>query len=244
MDNAFHYSPLVSLLSKKPAQPVKPWWCCSFSCAPCVTVVHVRIKKLSECFGVSFFARWILSTQTLCVLSFAGNRASEGGDGEMGEDFLLGGHADGVRGPVLALLVQPLLGNELQEAPRAHAGSAGRHHRGGRDRDPTGVVGAFPQGRRLHWPSVYVSKDHCDALALETWCGFSEMCKTTLKTFLLTRPLENKTRPVSHWRHSLFEVSRGTSAFEPNLYMSNLNALLLFLLQSGKVSLNCTNGVY
>lgn len=86
----------------------------------------------------------------------------------MGEDFLLGGHADGVRGPVLALLVQPLLGNELQEAPRSHDGSAGRHHRGGRHRDPTGVVGAFPQGRRLHWPSVHVSKDHCDALALET----------------------------------------------------------------------------
>lgn len=45
MDDAFHYSPLVSLLSKKQAQPVKQWWCCSFSCAPCVTVVHVRIKK-------------------------------------------------------------------------------------------------------------------------------------------------------------------------------------------------------
>lgn len=162
MDDAFHYSPLVSLLSKKRAQPVKPWWCCSFSCAPCVTVVHARIKKKpSECFGVSFFAHWILSPHTLRVLSFAGNRASEGGDGEMGEDLLLGGHADGVRGPVLALLVQPLLGNELQEVPRAHGGSAGRHHRGGRHRDPTGVVGAFPQGRRLHCPPtpVHVSKD-------------------------------------------------------------------------------------
>lgn len=137
--------------------------------------------------GFHLFAHWIFSPQTLRILSFAGNRASEGGDGKMGEDFMLGGHADGVRGPIVALLVQPLLRTELQEAPRAGRGSAGRHHRGGHHRDPTGVV---------HWPSVHVSKDRCDALALGTPRGFSERCKT-LKTFPLTRRLENKTRPVS-----------------------------------------------
>lgn len=144
----------------------------------------------------------------------------------MGEDLLLGGHADGVRGPVLALLVQPLLGNELQEAPRAHGGSAGRHHRGGRHRDPTGVVGAFPRGTTspLGPPPV-----HCEqgptAMLWHSRLDVASLkrCKTTLKTFLLTRRLENKTRPVSHWRHFLFEVSRGTSAFEPNLYMSTIS---------------------
>lgn len=81
------------------------------------------------------------------MLSFAGDRASEGRDGEVGQDLLLRGHADGVRGALLTLLVQPLLRAELQEVPRGHHGSAGRDHRGERHRDPAGVVQGGPQGR-------------------------------------------------------------------------------------------------
>lgn len=94
----------------------------------------------------SFFFSFFLSPQILCALSFAGNRASEGRDGEMGQDFLLRGLADGFRGPVLTLLVQPLHGTELQEVPRGRRGSAGRDHRGERHRDPTGVARCRPSG--------------------------------------------------------------------------------------------------
>lgn len=51
----------------------------------------------------------------------------------MGEDALLGGHALGVRGPFLPLLVQPLHRFDLPTDPRGAGGSpAGRDHRGGR----------------------------------------------------------------------------------------------------------------
>lgn len=54
---------------------------------------------------------------------------------------MLGGHADGVRQPVLSVLVQPLFRAELQEEPhRARRYPAGGNHRGGRHRDPAGLV--------------------------------------------------------------------------------------------------------
>lgn len=75
---------------------------------------------------VQSFSTQLLSPQTLTVVSSAGNRASEGGDGEVGEGAVLGGHADGVRGPVLSFLVQSIFGAELQEEPpRAHHRSTG-----------------------------------------------------------------------------------------------------------------------
>ena len=80
----------------------------------------------------------LLSPQTLIVQSSAGDRASEGRDGEMGEGAMLGSHADGVRWPVLPVLVQPLYRAELQEelfGPHRHP--AGGDHRGGRHRDST-----------------------------------------------------------------------------------------------------------
>lgn len=49
---------------------------------------------------------------------------------------MLGGHADGVRGPILSFLVQSLRRAELQEdALRACHCSAGGDHQGGRHRD-------------------------------------------------------------------------------------------------------------
>lgn len=56
----------------------------------------------------------------------------------MGEGAVLGGHADGVRRPVLSVLVQPLRGAELQEElSGALHRPAGGDHRGGRHRDTT-----------------------------------------------------------------------------------------------------------
>lgn len=62
-------------------------------------------------------------------MSSAGNRASEEGDREVGEGAMLGGHADGVRGPILSFLVQSIFGAELQEEPpRARHRSTGGDH--------------------------------------------------------------------------------------------------------------------
>lgn len=69
----------------------------------------------------------------MLVVSSPGNRASEGGDRQVGEDALLGGHAPGIRGPVLSLLVQSLHRSDVQTDPRgAVASPVGRDHRGGR----------------------------------------------------------------------------------------------------------------
>lgn len=51
-----------------------------------------------------------------CFLS-PGDRAAEGGDGEVGESSVLGGHADCIRRPLLTVLVQPFFRLELQEEP-------------------------------------------------------------------------------------------------------------------------------
>lgn len=84
----------------------------------------------------------LLSPQTLAVVSPAGNRATEGGDRKVGEGALLGGHADGIWGPVLFFLVQSLHRAELQqEFPRReYYHSTRRDHRGGRHRNSTRVV--------------------------------------------------------------------------------------------------------
>lgn len=83
----------------------------------------------------------LLLPQILIVPSSAGHRAFEGRDGEMGEGAMLGSHADGVRWPVLPVLVQPLLRAELQEElSGSHRHPTGRDHRGGRHRDTTQLV--------------------------------------------------------------------------------------------------------
>lgn len=88
------------------------------------------------------------------VVSSPGNRASEGRDRPVGEDALLGGHAGGVRGPVLSLLVQSLHRSELQADPHgADWSSNGRHHRGGHHRDSTSVMFSLVQSRCLLYPS-------------------------------------------------------------------------------------------
>lgn len=75
----------------------------------------------------------LFSPWNMVVVSSPGNRASEGGDRQVGEDTLLGGHARGFRGPVLSLLVQSLHRSDVQTHPRGAGESpAGRHHRGGR----------------------------------------------------------------------------------------------------------------
>lgn len=59
----------------------------------------------------------------------------------MGEGAVLGGHADGVRRPVLPVLVQPLRRAELQEEPPgARHRPTGGDHRGGRHRDTTRIA--------------------------------------------------------------------------------------------------------
>lgn len=81
--------------------------------------------------------------------SSPGNRAAEGGDGEVGESAVLGGHADGVRRPLLTVLVQPFLRAELQEDPSGpHQCPPGRHHRGGCHRDPVQL--APPAGESIN----------------------------------------------------------------------------------------------
>lgn len=124
------------------------------------TLVHsCACRKKIQQFVVLFcFFTWVLSPQTFRVLSPAGNRASEGGDGEVGEGFVQGGHAGGVWRPVLSLLVQPLLRAELQEPPRSHHGSTGGDHRGGRHRDTSGIVLALSQGRLLFWQKLSDSR--------------------------------------------------------------------------------------
>lgn len=125
-----------------------------------------------------FFLTWILSPQTFHVLSLAGNRASEGGDGEVGKGFVQGGHADGVWGPVLSLLVQPLLRAELQEPSRAHHGSTGGDHRRGRHRDTSGIVWALSQGKLLFWLKLPASKRgplRCSRTRDVVWASLNSM---------------------------------------------------------------------
>ena len=71
--------------------------------------VTSRLFIYSECV-VGSFMTWLTAPR------FAlGYRASEGRDGHLGEAVVLGGHEGCVRGSVLPLLVQSLLGAHLQE---------------------------------------------------------------------------------------------------------------------------------
>lgn len=74
-----------------------------------------------QCFFFFFFLRFVClsapSPQNLTVFLSPGDRAAEGGDGEVGESSVLGGHADCIRRPLLTVLVQPFFRLELQEEP-------------------------------------------------------------------------------------------------------------------------------
>lgn len=91
---------------------------------------------------VQDFLTRLLSPQTLTVVSPAGNRTSEGGDRKVGEGALLGGHADGIWGPILFFLVQSLHRTELQQEfpPREYYHSTRGDHRRGRHRNSTRIV--------------------------------------------------------------------------------------------------------
>lgn len=72
----------------------------------------------------------------------------------MGEVAELGGHADGVRRPVLFILVQPLCRAELQEPFGACPRPTGGDHRRGRHRDTTQL--ALPAFRKALFLSLVV----------------------------------------------------------------------------------------
>lgn len=107
----------------------------------------------------------LYSPQTLTAVSSPGDRASEGRDGKVGEDVVLGVHADGVRQPVLSILVQPLRRAELQEEPsRARPGPTGGDNRRGRHRNTTQL--ALPAVRKAcaslqdFIRAFYVARNH------------------------------------------------------------------------------------
>lgn len=105
---------------------------------------------------------WLLSPHSSVVSPPLppGHRASEGRDGEVGEGAVSGGGADGVRRPLLFVLVQPVQRAELQEEPRgARHRPSGGDHRGGRHRDPTHL--ASGRARRL-WTQCfyYIARGH------------------------------------------------------------------------------------
>lgn len=84
----------------------------------------------------SLFSPWIM-----VVVSSPGNRASEGGDRQVGEDAMLGGNAVGIRGAILPLLVQSLHRCDMQTDPHgARRSPIGRDHRGGRYWDSPWVI--------------------------------------------------------------------------------------------------------
>lgn len=114
-----------------------------------------------------------------CFLS-PGDRAAEGGDGEVGESSVLGGHADCIRRPLLTVLVQPFFRLELQEepwAPRRHP--PGRDHRGGCHRDTTQL--APPAGESINCRLAGFLDKHKDIF--ET--GLSKCWKTAQNLFLI-----------------------------------------------------------
>ncbi|XP_070822128.1 palmitoyltransferase ZDHHC3-A isoform X3 [Chaetodon trifascialis] len=159
----------IESLQLKPGQVVyKCPKCCSIKpdrahhcsvCKRCIRKMDHHCPWVNNCVGENNQKYFVLFTMYIALISlhalvmvvfhflncfeddWTRNRASEGGDGEVGEGAVLGGHAGGFRWPVLSVLVQPLCRAELQEErPGACYHSTGGDHRGGRHRDTTRVA--------------------------------------------------------------------------------------------------------
>ncbi|XP_030013571.1 palmitoyltransferase ZDHHC3-A isoform X3 [Sphaeramia orbicularis] len=161
----------IESLQLKPGQVVyKCPKCCSIKpdrahhcsvCKRCIRKMDHHCPWVNNCVGENNQKYFVLFTMYIALISlhalimvvfhflycfeddWTRNRASEGGDGEVGEGAVLGGHGGGVRGPILPVLVQPLLRAELPEDPPGprHRPTGG-NHRGGRHRDPAELVPA------------------------------------------------------------------------------------------------------
>ncbi|XP_077431714.1 palmitoyltransferase ZDHHC3-A isoform X3 [Vanacampus margaritifer] len=155
----------IESLQLKPGQVVyKCPKCCSIKpdrahhcsvCKRCIRKMDHHCPWVNNCVGENNQKYFVLFTMYIALVSlhalfmvvfhflycfeddWTRHRTLEGGDGQVGEGTVLGGHEDGVRWAVLPHLVQSLLGDELQEETRrAQQTPAGGHHRGGRHRDP------------------------------------------------------------------------------------------------------------
>ncbi|XP_073342027.1 palmitoyltransferase ZDHHC3-A isoform X2 [Pagrus major] len=154
----------IESLQLKPGQVVyKCPKCCSIKpdrahhcsvCKRCIRKMDHHCPWVNNCVGENNQKYFVLFTMYIALISlhslvmvvfhflncfeddWTRNRASEGGDREVGKGAVSGGHAGGVWRPVISVLVQPLLRAELQEEPaRAHQHPTGGDHRGGCHRD-------------------------------------------------------------------------------------------------------------
>ncbi|XP_036930402.1 palmitoyltransferase ZDHHC3-A isoform X1 [Acanthopagrus latus] len=173
----------IESLQLKPGQVVyKCPKCCSIKpdrahhcsvCKRCIRKMDHHCPWVNNCVGENNQKYFVLFTMYIALISlhalvmvifhflncfeddWTRNRASEGGDRKVGKGAVPRGHADGVRRPVISVLVQPLLRAELQEEPaRAHQHPTGGDHRRGCHRDSPGVM--LPAARKT---SQQESKD-------------------------------------------------------------------------------------
>lgn len=106
------------------------------------------------------FFPFLCSLHLRTCFSSPGNRAAEGGDGEVGESAVLGGHADGIRRLLLPVLVQPFYRVELQEEPSGpRQCPPGRDHRGGCHRDPVRLAPPAVESINCSLAGLYKHKD-------------------------------------------------------------------------------------
>ncbi|XP_051921554.1 palmitoyltransferase ZDHHC3-A isoform X3 [Hippocampus zosterae] len=133
----------IESLQLKPGQVVyKCPKCCSIKpdrahhcsvCKRCIRKMDHHCPWVNNCVGENNQKYFVLFTMYIALVSlhalfmvvfhflycfeddWTRNRTFERGDGEVGEDAVLGSHEDGVRRPVLPDLVQSLLWDELQE---------------------------------------------------------------------------------------------------------------------------------
>ncbi|XP_031144150.1 palmitoyltransferase ZDHHC3-A-like isoform X2 [Sander lucioperca] len=172
----------IESLQLKPGQVVyKCPKCCSIKpdrahhcsvCKRCIRKMDHHCPWVNNCVGENNQKYFVLFTMYIALISFHAllmvvfhflycfeddwtrNRASEGRDRKVGEVAELGGHADGVRRPVLFILVQPLCRAELQEPFGACPRPTGGDHRRGRHRDTTQL--ALPAFRKALFLSLVV----------------------------------------------------------------------------------------
>ncbi|XP_061570785.1 palmitoyltransferase ZDHHC3-A-like isoform X2 [Cololabis saira] len=163
----------IESLQLKPGQVVyKCPKCCSIKpdrahhcsvCKRCIRKMDHHCPWVNNCVGENNQKYFVLFTMYIALVSlhallmvvfhflycfeddWTRHRAAEGGDGEVGEGSLLGGHEDGVRRAPLPVLVQPLLRPELPARPPGpRPRPAGGHRGGGRHHHPAGLTGPGP----------------------------------------------------------------------------------------------------
>ncbi|XP_077382397.1 palmitoyltransferase ZDHHC3-A isoform X3 [Festucalex cinctus] len=172
----------IESLQLKPGQVVyKCPKCCSIKpdrahhcsvCKRCIRKMDHHCPWVNNCVGENNQKYFVLFTMYIALVSlhalfmvvfhflycfeddWTRHRTLKGGDGQVGEGAVLGGHEDGVRWAVVPQLVQSLLRDELQEeTPGARQPPAGGHHRGGCHRDPAQL--GLSANRRMLWTAFH-----------------------------------------------------------------------------------------